>query len=401
MDIVPRCVFCAGTARFCCECQESITFLCAICVTVHLEQLKHVYHQLKNLPWAELPTSQGQGNPPELVQLISDSPAVRFLHALNPGNFEPERINRTEAEKSKPIQLGKQPSTASEEERPTRDLPVIDLFMRSHAHALRQPRKPKPILFSFLPNSKNICFLSPCEGGIAWNQSLRDFPSGVGLCILSTGLILCTGGNCEAGWLTDAFTLDPTSGKIIELPGMIAARECHGCVEYREHIYVFGGVNESGLMSQCESYAQFSRSWQGLPCLEKPMSKLTPVVLNNRIYLAGYGHTAVIEFNPSTQKSKSLFAGLLSSNEAVCAFTCGEHLFLLQGAFLICANVTAGTTSQPSRRKSDHRHWYSPTPLVHSGDFVYFLRWYDEVWEFGLEHLTMRQVLSLDLSQFS
>lgn len=233
-----------------------------------------------------------------------------------------------------------------------------------------------------------------------WNQSARVFSSGAGICVLGNGSIVCTGGFSEGRWLTEAFSLEPETLKITDLSGILVARECHGCIEYRDHIYLFGGVNANGMLNQCERYVPSSRVWQALPSMEKPMSKLTPVLLNSRIYIAGYGHTAVLEFNPANLKFKSLFLGMLSPTEAVCAFTCGEHLFLLQGAFLVCADVNAGTSTQPARRKAEHRHWYNPTALLQCSGCVYFCRWHEEVWEFGLEHCTMRHLLSLDFSQF-
>ena len=400
MDIDRKCGLCFGIARFFCECQQGTTYWCPVCVTAHLAHLQHQVHQVQNLPGSNLSLAEVQMNPPDLVKYLSGQPVARLFYALNPGHFEAGEVTRTEIDRQ-PIRLSPNVPTASDMERLTRDLPVDDLFICSHAHSQRQPRKPKATLFTFQPNSTTLCFLTPREDGIMWSQSPRIFPSGAGVCILSIGLIVCTGGYFETLWLSDVFALEQANGRPSMLPGMIAARECHGCVEYREHLYVFGGVNECGLMSQCERYSLSSRTWQGLPCLEKPMSKLTPVVLNNRIYLAGYGHTAVLEFNPSTLKFKSLFGGMLSPTEAVCAFTCGEHLFLLQGAFLVCADVAAGNSSQPARRKADHRHWYSPTPPLQIGGCVYFCRWHEEVWEFGLEHCTMRQLLVLDFPQFS
>jgi len=400
MDMEQRCVLCAGAARFFCECEQSVTFLCPTCVTAHLAQLKHLVHQVQNLPWAHPPLSQIEGNHPDLAKLLADQPAVRLFYALNPGNFDPNQALQAEMEKQKPFSQGKLLSSTSNVELMTRELPVDDLFMYCHVHTQRPARKPKISLFTFQPDSVNVCYFSPRQCGIMWNRAPRVFPSGAGICQLSSGSIVCSGG-CSAGrWLTETFALEAGSMRVTEIPAMLVARECHGSIEFREHIYVFGGINGRGLMNQCERYGTSSHTWQTLPVLEKPMSKLTPVVIFNRIYMAGYGHSAVLEFNPVNLKFRSLFLGMLSPTEAVTAFTCGEHLFLLQGAFLVCADVSTGTSSQPARRKADYRHWYNPTHLLLSEGCVYFCRWNEEVWEFGLEHCTMRQLACLDFSQF-
>ena len=400
MDIEPRCVLCAGAARFFCECQQSVTFLCPGCVTAHLAQLKHLVHQVQNLPWMDHPSGHMDMNQPDLMKLLADRPAIRLFYAVNPGNFDPDEAIRAEMEKQKQQRQGKLLPTNSDVDLLSRELPLDDLFMYCHAHSQRQPKKALTSLFTFQPDSVKICFFHPRQGGIMWDRSPRMFPSGAGICALSNGQIACSGGFSESRWLTETFTLEPESTKVTNLSAMLVTRECHGCIEYRDHIYVFGGINENGLMSQCERYVPSSRTWQTLPALDKPMSKLTPVVIYNRIYMAGYGHSAVLEFNPANLKFRSLFQGMLSATEPVCAFTCGEHLFLLQGAFLVCADVSTGASTQPARRKADHRHWYNPTHLLQNDGCVYFCRWHDEVWEFGFEHCTMRQVLSLDFSQF-
>jgi hypothetical protein len=400
MDITQRCVLCEGTGRFFCKYQQQIILLCARCVKVHLAELQNRVHQVQALPGADSYTGSINATQFDVRKFLSSGFDIRLFESYNPGNSLTEGAVCEEMDQRKPFHLGKVLRSAGDIERLARGIPVDNLFMHSHVHSQRQPKKPKGNLFIFQPDSRNTCFYDPHEDAIFWRQTPRDFPSGAGICVLSSGSIMCAGGYAEARWLADAFVWDHASGKVTELPGMTAARECHGCVQMRDYIYVFGGVNESGVMSQCERYAQSSRIWQGLPSLEKPMSKLTPIVINSRIYIAGYGHTAVLEFNPTTLKFKSLFAGLLSPSEAVSAFTCGEHLFLLQGAFLVCADVNAGSSSQPTKREADHRHWYSPTPLLHIGGCVYFCRWHDEVWEFGLEHCTMRHLLSLDFTQF-
>ena len=409
MDPEHKCVLCGHTARFFCECAESVTFLCPICVTAHLGQMQNLVHQVQNLPWIEKLTGRADCEPPDLMKILCERPPLRLVYAVNPSSDLQHRCDIDKVER-KVIMMGRQNEprgfvpSASEVELLTRELHMDDLFMLCHSHSSRSPSKLKKNLglFTFQPDTRNICFFNPVQGGIVWNQAQKVIPSGAGLCVMnSNALLMCTGGYSEGTWLADTFSIETVGMKTASMPRLLVERECHGVLEHKEYVYVFGGVNSTGILNQCERYSLAAKAWQTLPSLEKRISKVTPVLINNRIYLAGFNSSAVLEFNPATQKSKALFVGMLSMSEAVCAFTCGEHLFLLQGAFLVCADVGTGSNSQPARRKADHRHWYCPTPLLLHNGSVFFCRWYEEIWEFGLEHCTMRHLLTLDFAQFA
>jgi hypothetical protein len=105
------------------------------------------------------------------------------------------------------------------------------------------------------------------------------------------GSLLITGGEDEACSPRKEVVRIDTRREfgVSQLPSMLTPREWHAAVYHAPHLYVLGGLNDSGHLSECERYVCADNRWQTLPDLPRACGNTSGVVVESSLYALG-GH---------------------------------------------------------------------------------------------------------------
>eukprot|EP00457_Paulinella_chromatophora_P002677 gb/GEZN01002682.1/.p1 GENE.gb/GEZN01002682.1/~~gb/GEZN01002682.1/.p1 ORF type:complete len:738 (-),score=61.21 gb/GEZN01002682.1/:170-2383(-) len=147
-----------------------------------------------------------------------------------------------------------------------------------------------------------------------------------------------TGPECVSShvYLAAAERYDAKTGNSTQLTRMTYPR--YGCVAavMNRHIYVIGGMDETGLLASVERYDISSDSWQTLPALKHARIGCTAHVFDGQIYVFGgfdgMSHlTSVERFDPATNEWSSM-AALAVARSSCAAATLGKKIYVIGGA---------------------------------------------------------------------
>jgi hypothetical protein len=76
---------------------------------------------------------------------------------------------------------------------------------------------------------------------------------------------------------------------------LLTQRRQHAAVYHSPHLYILGGSEGSGYLSECERYVCAENRWEALPPLPRACRRTSGIVLENSLYALGgwYGKSAL------------------------------------------------------------------------------------------------------------
>jgi hypothetical protein len=102
---------------------------------------------------------------------------------------------------------------------------------------------------------------------------------------LPGGSLLITGGGDPP--VREVVRIQVGTFAVSPLPRMITARSVHSAVYHAQYVYVLGGEDANGVLSECERYACQTNRWESLPPLPNACCDLSPIVVNEGLYAMG------------------------------------------------------------------------------------------------------------------
>jgi hypothetical protein len=102
------------------------------------------------------------------------------------------------------------------------------------------------------------------------------------------GGLLITGGGYPA--VREVVRIDTRREfAVSHCPPMLTPRAGHAAVYHTPHLYILGGVNDNGCLSECERYVCAANRWEALPPLPRACQSMSGVVVERNLYaLGGY-----------------------------------------------------------------------------------------------------------------
>lgn len=245
MDLNNLCGDCrANAAEAFCPCTSPVTFLCPVCVGLHMSKDRKKTHTVKTLN--QLCSNENSQLP---VQTPSQIQSIKPAKQSQPQVLE-EVKRETSTQGS-----GKFAAV---------------YFNKVELYDLASQQSSQHILEV-------------------------DFGDGGSYIELDSNALLCLGGFPAA---SRVFSLDLNSLQLTPLPSLRTPRCGAGVFKTATWIYVFGG---QGLAS-CEKYRLRGKQWQDLATMHYPRSHFTPCISGNLIYLISSSeHRAVESFDPSLE----------------------------------------------------------------------------------------------------
>lgn len=171
---------------------------------------------------------------------------------------------------------------------------------------------------------------------------------------------------------------------------MRLSRRRPGLIEYKGNVYVFGGYREDYL-KESERMNFDQRTWTDIEDMIIGRSGITPVVLEDKAYLAGDGSSLVEEYEFATD-TYHLLSFKLPFNCWVTAFALSSSLYFLQRNTLVQAQKGSSGLEKTCQKSLETKNWWysQASPIIYSGK-VYFPR-YNEIWQFDPESLSLVKV---------
>jgi hypothetical protein len=68
---------------------------------------------------------------------------------------------------------------------------------------------------------------------------------------------------------------------------MLTPRRAHAAEYHTPHLYILGGINVNGCLSECERYVCAEHRWEALPPLPRACHSTSGVVVENSLYALG------------------------------------------------------------------------------------------------------------------
>jgi hypothetical protein len=102
------------------------------------------------------------------------------------------------------------------------------------------------------------------------------------------GSLLITGGGYPA--VREVVRIDTRREFAVSLcPPMLTPRKGHAAVYHTPHLYILGGFDNRGYLSECERYVCAENRWEALPPLPRACMSTSGVVVENSLFaLGGY-----------------------------------------------------------------------------------------------------------------
>ena len=154
-------------------------------------------------------------------------------------------------------------------------------------------------------------------------------------------------------------------------------RHSHGIVYSNGAVYVFGGIQNVvfyGCMTRkCERYVIDEDCWEEIQDLDLPRGDVGACIKDDNIYLLGKGSQYVVQY-----KSNDISIDLGED--------CGGSIFADKGMIYAFHNSFIKICDISERKVIEkvplpgNKSWWSHSPLVMFGDFIYLIYWEDPGW---------------------
>ena len=94
----------------------------------------------------------------------------------------------------------------------------------------------------------------------------------------------------------NTFILDEHRSTMVALSKMTVNRADHALLYFKNHIYAFGGVNQTGALRKCEQYSIQEDKWVELPEFSNARQSLSVCAFNDKHFFLFGGKTQSNEF---------------------------------------------------------------------------------------------------------
>ena len=111
-------------------------------------------------------------------------------------------------------------------------------------------------------------------------------------------VVVCGGGETEGEAWKSAYILNRRGG-VKELPEMLFGHSCAGLIMWRAAVHIFGSVLRNG-ERRAECLRLSASKWEMLPSMQEQRTCFTPVEWRNLLYLCGGVYTESIEIFDGT-----------------------------------------------------------------------------------------------------
>jgi hypothetical protein len=82
---------------------------------------------------------------------------------------------------------------------------------------------------------------------------------------------------------------------VAHCPPMLTPRQGHAAVYHTPHLYILGGMDYNGCLSECERYVSAENRWESLPPLPTACSGTSGVVVESSLYALGGWYGAELD----------------------------------------------------------------------------------------------------------
>lgn len=217
----------------------------------------------------------------------------------------------------------------------------------------------------------------------------RSIHRSASMCLIPDGSIFISGGRLKETSSKEAGMLD-TKYNYIPVEDMKSSRDSAAMVYYEKEVFIFGGWDHARQSSidNCEKFNLERREWNEIASMSCPRSNLSGVISGDAIYLAGYGSSTIIRYEPSEDSYTELSISLPYSAPTR-ILPKEEGLFILQSDQLVCIKFdTEVITKQVA---APYRNWWGNCdPIIEEGS-IYFLE-HNQAWSLDLSTLSIKQL---------
>lgn len=209
------------------------------------------------------------------------------------------------------------------------------------------------------------------------------------MCLIPDGSLFISGGRSKDSSSIQAGILDP-SYNYYTVEDMKSPRDSAALVYYEKEVYTFGGWDSAKQtqITECEKFHLERKEWNEISKMECARSCLTGVVSGDMIYLAGYGSSAIVKYDPSTDSYIELNISLPMNAPARLLVT-EDGLINVQADQLIYIKLE--TESITKQVAVPFRNWWGICDPILKNGKIYFLE-HDRVWSWDLNNYTIMQL---------
>lgn len=203
-----------------------------------------------------------------------------------------------------------------------------------NAHSLMQPKDAYRL--SYRKQARLYSFSAPGNSLYIYNLyhrrvTVKSLPLPVyyqqGWKVLSNGrLFVCGGINTQGNAVGDVHTIDTERWTVELFPHLPKARAAPGLGEFKEHVYVFGGIDVAK-MSRSDRFEPAARRWTALPSMPTAKHMFSVVCYQQKFWLLAFDGVYIEEFDPVTLTYKNLYVRVPYFTSVVAAFAYRDYVF--------------------------------------------------------------------------
>ena len=202
-----------------------------------------------------------------------------------------------------------------------------------NAHSLMQPKdayrlsyRKQARLYSFSASGNSLYMYNLHHRRVA----VRSLPLPVyyqqSWKVLSNGrLFVCGGINTQGNAMGDVHTIDTERWTVELFPHLPKARAAPGLGEFKEHVYVFGGI-DIAKMSKSDRFDPAARRWTALPSMPTSKHMFSVVCYQQKFWLLAFDGVYIEEFDPVSLTYRNLYVRVPFFTSVVAAFTYHDYV---------------------------------------------------------------------------
>jgi hypothetical protein len=218
--------------------------------------------------------------------------------------------------------------------------------------------------------SKNLHWLT-FPAGILFTEysAWVELPSGE--------LFVCGGGHPVS--VSDSYLLNLESQTFRRLSDMHHSRNSHAILYKDGFVYVFGGMKNLMFLgdfhNSCERYSLQLNQWEVLQNLPHPLTDLSAVVWNERIFVCGKGSQFIDEVGKDTLRVQ------VYGDYGTCMAVLNDILHVFRGNLAQGFVIVDGSFKMVWQKELDQKYsWWSHCPPVVFDGSIYFVWWQEPGW---------------------
>jgi hypothetical protein len=202
------------------------------------------------------------------------------------------------------------------------------------AHSLMQPKDAYRL--SYRKQSRLYSFSAPGNSLYIYNlyhhrATVKAMPLPVyyqqGWKVLANGrLFVCGGINAQGDTMGDVYTIDTERWNVELFPQLPKSRAAPGLGEFKDHIYVFGGIDVAK-MARSDRFDPAARRWTALPSMPTSKHMFSVVIYHQKFWLLAFDGVYIEEFDPVSLIYRNLYVRVPYFTSVVAAFAYHDYIY--------------------------------------------------------------------------